>query len=80
MKALYPYATFFGDVTLVVDEVRIDNEFVAGRVDVDGCTVDLHRIERADWETAEISLTVSAPPSEVADATEVQCIAVVNCN
>ena len=79
MKELFPYPTLFGDVNLTVTEIYIDDKTVRERVDVDGCTVDLSRIEKSDWETARISLVVHAPPSEIANAIEARCIAVANC-
>ena len=79
MKTLFPYDTLFGDVTLILKEVRIDDQPVADRVNVDSHTVDLDRIERSDWKTAELCVTVHAPPSETSRATEAYCVAVANC-
>ncbi|MDE0613145.1 MAG: hypothetical protein OXI32_01890 [bacterium] len=79
MKALFPYETLFGDVTLEVAEVRIDDEIVADQIEVDSCTVDLRHIERADWKSAEISVVAHAPPAEIIVARDVMCVAVVNC-
>ncbi|MCO8127274.1 hypothetical protein NHL50_08640 [Acidimicrobiia bacterium EGI L10123] len=79
MKALFPYPTLFGDVTLSVTEVAIDDEPVAGRVDVDRRVVNLYGIDRAEWETARVSVVVSAPANEIEDADAPQCVAVTNC-
>ena len=79
MKALFPYPTLFGDVTVTIGDITVDDETVAGRVDVDQRTVSFHGLARAEWETARIPVVVSAPPTEVADAKDVICIAVVNC-
>jgi hypothetical protein len=79
MKALFPYPTLFGDVTVTVGDVTIDDEVVGGRVDVDQRTVSLHGLSRSEWKTARISLVVAAPPSEIDEAKDVVCIAVVNC-
>lgn len=79
MKALFPYATLFGDVTMTVTEITIDDEPVADRIDVDGRTINLHGIERAEWETARISLTAAAPANEITETEDPVCVAVMNC-
>lgn len=80
MKALFPYPTLFGDVSVVVvPEVVIDDQPVANRVDVDARSVDLHAIERVQWERARISIVVTAPATEIAEAEDAACVAVVNC-
>lgn len=79
MKALFPYRTLFGDVTVGVPEIRIDDEVLADKVDVDQRTINLHNIDRAKWETATVSLIVTGPPGEIESAIDPTCIAVANC-
>ena len=79
MKALFPYKTLFGDVTLDVEEVRIDREPVTDLVDLDERSIDLHGLERAQWDFASISLVVRAPPAEIGNAIDANCVAVANC-
>lgn len=79
MKALFPYKTLFGDVTMVITEVTIDDEPVADRVDFDQRSVDLHRVERADWEAARLSLVVTGPAGEIGELENPVCVAVANC-
>jgi hypothetical protein len=79
VRPLFPYKTLFGDVKVSVPEVRIDGLPIPNRVDVDQRVIDLSRLERADWETAAISVVVDAPPAEMADALNPVCMAVINC-
>ena len=79
MKALFPYQTLFGDVTVTIGEITVDDETIKGRIDADHRTISLHGLARADWETARIPLVVNAPPAEIAEAKDVVCIAVTNC-
>lgn len=79
MKALFPYPTLFGDVTVTIGDIAVDGETVVGRVDADNRTIALHGLNRAEWETARIPLVVNAPSTEVAAAQDAVCVVVVNC-
>jgi hypothetical protein len=80
MKALFPYRTLFGDVNATIGEVAVDDVVVYDRIDFDQHTLSLHGINRAAWESARISLVVTAPAAEVSELDDVVCVAVANCS
>ena len=79
MKALFPYRTLVGDVTLTVEHIRIDDKVAEHTVQLDERTIDLRDLEETDWEVAVITLIAKAPPSEIADRSETKCVAQVEC-
>lgn len=79
MKALFPYQTLVGDVTLAVEHIRIDDKVAQHTVQLDERTIDLRDLEETDWEVAVITLVAKAPPSEIADRSETKCVALAEC-
>lgn len=79
MKALFPYRTLVGDVTLAVEHIRIDDKEAEHTVQLDERTIDLRDLEESDWNVAVITLVAKAPPSEIADGSETRCVAQVEC-
>lgn len=79
MKALYPYDTLFGDVTLRVTDVEVDEMPLYGRVDADRREIDLTGIERKRWERARLEVAVSGPASELKSRRAPTAVAVLNC-
>jgi hypothetical protein len=79
VRPLFPYKTLFGDVKVSVTEITIDGVVIPNRIDIDQRVVDLRRVERADWETASISVVVSATATEISETESPICVAVLNC-
>jgi hypothetical protein len=80
MKTLFPYPTLFGDVSLTVTEVAIDDQVINDRVDVDGRSVALHGVEKKQWEQVRLSVVVDAPAQEIVELDDVVCAVVLNCH
>ncbi|MEZ5343758.1 MAG: hypothetical protein R2706_20685 [Acidimicrobiales bacterium] len=79
MKTLFPYKTLFGDVAVMIEEVAIDDTLVRDRVDHDQRTIDLHGIEREEWESARITLSMTGPPSEISEVDNPAAVILANC-
>ena len=79
MTPLFPYPVLFGDVTLSISDINIDNTPISSRVHVDEREVDLQGVERSNWESASIIVSVAAPAAEISDAADVRCFVVANC-
>ncbi|MGV0646749.1 hypothetical protein ABQE44_25525 [Mycolicibacterium sp. XJ2546] len=79
MKELYPYQTLFGDVIVQVRRVAIDDVPVRARIEPDSQTIDLTRVERADWERASFEVVVTAPASEIDGLPNATAIAILEC-
>jgi hypothetical protein len=79
MKELYPYDTLFGDVSVTVKSVEIDDHEIAGRIHVDQRLVDFEGLDRAQWETARLDFEVAGPVAELAALDGASAVAILNC-
>jgi hypothetical protein len=79
MKPLFPYETLFGDVTLTVESLHIDDDEPRGAIRHDDRIVRLGAVDRATWEEARIRVAVAGPPAEVAATTAPTATVIVNC-
>lgn len=81
MKRLAPYPTLVGDITLDVRAVRLDDvPLPFPMISETQRVVALHEVERRDWETAYLSVRLSAPRHELETGpwTDVSCHALLS--
>ena len=64
---------------MTVTAVTIDDASVTDRINPDQRLIELHGIDREDWEVAQLTIEVTAPAAEIHDAKDPVCVAVVNC-
>ncbi len=79
---IYPYDRLFGDVDLRLDGLKVDGTKVPGqRIDFDRREVRLLELEKSGWERAEFQISLSGPPTELADrSTPARALAIVHCS
>lgn len=66
MRKIFPYDVISGDVTMEVREVRLDDIALPyTMISAGDRVVALHQVERESWQTARISVRVTAPRHEL---------------
>lgn len=81
MKSAYPYQTIFGDITVDVLSVSVDDaDLPYSCISRSEQTVALHSAGREQWEQATLHLDANLPEKEVAEGpwSEVTCIAILS--
>jgi len=79
VKALFPYKTLFGDVTLAVESLHIDDTELPSAVRPLERIVELATLDRAAWEEARLRVAVAGPATELAEMTAPVAAVIANC-
>ncbi|MEV2272918.1 hypothetical protein [Nonomuraea africana] len=81
MKRLLPYPVVVGDVTLEVRSARLDDIALPyDMISTAQRVVALHRVDRKEWRTARLSVSVRAPEHEIRNGPwgEMDCLALLS--